>query len=222
MKLLKYNDLPQGGFAGLRERRFVMDEKLFKHRKNPEAFNGIGRFVYLADANFMPHGETGMHNHREIDVISVMIDGCIKHAGSLEHGQELKAGSVQVQRAGSAGFSHNEINPDATENHMIQIWALPDASGEPAGYKFYDLVLGEQTLVYGGNKNQAETFDSKTCITVTKLKPNQIVEHQGECMAYIATGEGFVGEEKITPKTLIKTNNLVFKALNQVFLILIH
>lgn len=222
MKQLNYIDLPQGGFAGLRERRFVMDEKLFKHRKNPEAFNGIKQFVYLADANFMPQGETGMHKHREIDVISVMIDGRIEHAGSLEHGQTLQAGCVQVQRAGGEGFSHNEINPDAKENHMIQLWVLPDVPGETAGYKGYDLLLGEPKLVYGGDKNQSKTFDSKTSIVVSQLKPNQILEHQGPCMIYIAKGEGDIEEEKLVPKTLIRTDNFIFKAQTEVFLILIY
>jgi quercetin 2,3-dioxygenase len=174
------------------------------------------------DANFMPHGETGMHNHREVDVISVMIEGSIEHAGSLEHGQALKAGCVQVQRAGGEGFSHNEINPDAKENRMIQLWVLPDSAGEPAGHKICDLLLGEQKLVYGGDKNQSETFDSKTSIVVGQLKPNQTLEHQGACMVYIAKGEGFIQDKKLLPKTLISTDNFIFKARTEVFLILIY
>ncbi len=222
MKILQYDDLPKGGFAGLRERRFVTDTKLFKNKKNPDAFDGIGKFVYLADANFMPHGETGMHKHREIDVISVMVDGRIEHAGSLEHGKALKAGAVQIQRAGGEGFSHNEINPDVTENHMIQLWVLPDSPGEPAGYKVYHPMLGQQMLVYGGTKNQTETFDSKTHITVTHLKSNQLLEHSGECMAYLAKGEGIIQEESITARTLIRTDSLLFKASKESVFILIY
>ena len=54
MDILKYDDLHQGGFAGLLERRFVTDSRLFGERKKAGVADGIGNFVYLADANFNP------------------------------------------------------------------------------------------------------------------------------------------------------------------------
>jgi redox-sensitive bicupin YhaK (pirin superfamily) len=107
-------------------------------------------FVYLADARFMPHGETHMHNHHEIDVISVLVDGRLSHEGSLQHGKNLYSNDVQVQRAGGEGFSHNEINPDENWNRMIQLWVLPEQAGQPADYKVYQPVTGELTRIYGG------------------------------------------------------------------------
>ena len=145
MDVLTFDDLPQGGFAGLIERRFVTDGRVFGRSKSPGAVDGIGGFVYLADANFMPKGETGLHPHRKIDVISVMVDGRISHAGSMQHGQNLDAGTVQVQRAGGEGFSHNEINPDDSENQMIQIWVLPDGlDGLRAAHQRYHQVHYDQ------------------------------------------------------------------------------
>jgi hypothetical protein len=99
------------------------------------AWSGIGNFVYLADARFVPKGETGMHPHREIDVISVMVEGRIAHGGSLEHGQELNPFDVQVQRAGGEGFSHNETNPDdmlgsVTPKTVLSQLAAPQADIE--------------------------------------------------------------------------------------------
>ena len=185
MDILRYDDLHQGGFAGLLERRFVTDFRVFGQHKRPETSNGIGNFVYLADANFLPNGETGMHPHREIDVISVMVDGRIDHAGSLEHGAQLEAGMVQVQRAGGEGFSHNEINPDASPNHMIQLWVLPDEAGEPAGYRVYTPEQGERLHVYGGGKDQDERFYSRTSIDVANLDAGQSVTQDGEVMAFL-------------------------------------
>ena len=83
----------------------------------------------------------------------------------------------------------------------------------------YHPVLGEQTLIYGGNKNQTQTFDSKTHMTVTYLEANQVLEHSGECMAYLAKGEGVIQEEELAAKTLIRTNNLIFSASNNAILI---
>ena len=86
MKILHRDDLILGGFAGLREHRLVTDSRVFGDHKRSEAWDGIGNFVYLADARFLPKGETRFHNHKEIDVISVMVEGRIMHKGSLEHG----------------------------------------------------------------------------------------------------------------------------------------
>jgi len=222
MKILKYDDLPQGGFAGLSERQFVTDERVFGTRKNPVAANGIGNFVYLADANFLPKGETGMHPHREVDVISVMIDGRIKHAGSLEHGMSLEAGMVQVQRAGAEGFTHNEINPDTSQNHMIQLWVLPDESGEPAGYRIYSPKQGQRLRIYGGSKDQHECFYSRTLIDVAHLEKGQSLEHQGETLIYLAKGSAIINGETIPAQTLVRSNDLVLQAETNSQLILIY
>ena len=92
MQILSRDSLPLGGFAGLLEHRVVTDSRVFGKHKSPVTAEGLGNFVYLADAQFNPKGETGMHPHKEIDVISVMIEGRVSHAGSLEHGKSLEAG----------------------------------------------------------------------------------------------------------------------------------
>ena len=83
----------------------------------------------LADAKFFPNGETHLHPHKEIDVISVIAEGRISHKGTLEEGTILHVNQVQVQRAGGEGFAHNEVNPDNKENRMIQLWVTPEKSG---------------------------------------------------------------------------------------------
>jgi hypothetical protein len=222
MKVLPFDDLPQGGFAGLREKQFVTDARIFGFHKQPEASNGLGNFVYLADANFQPHGETRLHPHREIDVITVMVEGNIHHEGSMEQGQNLGPGTVQVQRAGGEGFTHNEINPDDTENQMIQLWFLPDDAGQPAGYRVYEPIRGERTRVYGGPKNQGQTFDSQTRMDVLLAQPGQTIEQPGESMLYVAKGQGHIEGNPIPPRSLIRTQNLSFTAENEAHLILIY
>lgn len=222
MEMLKYDDLPQGGFAGLLERKFVTDVRAFGDRKNPAAFDGIGNFVYLADANFQPNGETGMHPHREIDVISVMVDGQINHEGSLEHGQGLDAGMAQVQRAGTEGFTHNEINPNDSPNHMIQLWVLPDEAGEPAGYRVYTPENGSRLQIYGGSKDQEERFYSQTAIDVANVDVDQSVNHEGDVMAFLSKGSGIANGEPVSERTLIRSNGLEFKAKASSQLILVY
>ncbi|WP_372766162.1 hypothetical protein [Pseudoalteromonas sp.] len=85
MKLLTKNSLPLVGFAGLTVHRLVTDSRLFGSQKSPLIFEGLGQFVYLADEKFNPFGETAMHPHKEINVITVMLEGTVVHKGSLEH-----------------------------------------------------------------------------------------------------------------------------------------
>lgn len=222
MEILHRDDLPLGGFAGLREHRLVMDPKVWGDRTDPGAWVGLKNFVYLADARFLPKGETKMHSHREVDVISVMVAGRITHAGSLEHGKAMGANDVQVQRAGGEGFSHNEINPDDDENRMIQLWVLPEVAGEPAGYKFYRPKRGKLTRVYGGANGQETTFASRTLIDVSLLEPGQTVSVEGRYLAYVTRGKGFIKGETVKDGDLVRGEGLNFDAAEDAQLIVIH
>ena len=209
MQILRKDDLPLGGFAGLTETQLVVDSRLWS---SPAAWDGIGNFVYLADANFQPHGQTNMHPHKEVDVISVMVDGRIAHEGSLEHGKSLNANQAQVQRAGGEGFSHNEVYPDGEPNRMFQLWVLPETPGEPAGYKFYNLELGHTTRIYGGSASQPDTFSSRTVLDVGRLEKKQSISKTGEFLVYVPRGQGLLNGEPVKDGDLIRGQNLEFSA----------
>jgi len=198
MKILSRDSLQLGGFAGIQEHRLVTDSRIFGARKKPETSEGLGNMVYLADAQYSPNGESGMHPHSEIDVISVIIEGRVSHEGSMEHGKDLFAGDVQVQRAGGEGFDHNEINPDNSKNRMLQVWALPETKGQPASYKSYTPKLSGVTRIYGGSKSQSETFDSHTIIDIVHLKAGKSITLDGGQLFYVITGEATVSEVKNT------------------------
>lgn len=219
---LQRDSLTEGGFAGLREYQLVKNPKAFGSAANNDgSWSGISNFVYLADARFMPHGETRMHSHHEVDVISVMVDGNIAHQGSLGHGKNLKTNDVQVQRAGGEGFSHNEMNPDSEWNRMIQLWVLPEVSGQPASYKVYQPKHGESTRIYGGSDVKS-AFPSHTQIEVALLEKDQSIEFVGDYIAYITRGNGMANDEAISDGDMIRGNNLGFIALDDVQLIIIQ
>jgi len=222
MEILTFEQLPQGGFAGLIEKQFVKDSKVFSPIRKGIAADGIGNFVYLADANFLPHGETRMHPHHEIDVISVMVEGEITHQGSLEHGQSLVVGQAQVQRAGGEGFSHNEINPNGSYNQLIQLWVLPENAGEPSGYKVYQPKKNELTTIYGGDKSQSETFDSHTYLKLANVDADTELSQSGQALAYLSKGDAIISGQTIKARSLIKVDDgFTYKALSAGQLIVI-
>jgi len=223
MEILKRNSLTEGGFAGLKEHRMVKDPKMFGPQENNDgSWPGLDNFIFLADARYMPHGETRMHSHHELDIISVMVDGRIAHQGSLAHGKNLSSNDVQVQRAGGEGFSHNEINPDASWNRMIQLWALPEVAGQAADYKVYKPVTGELTRIYGGENNISTDFPAKTKIDVALLNNGQQIEVDEPFLAYITRGKGIANNEPVEDGDLIRGSTIKFKARDDVQLIIIH
>jgi len=209
MNVLHKDSLPLGGFAGLKEHRLVVDKRI---GGRDDTWDGIGNFVYLADAYFDPFGETKMHSHREIDVISIVLKGDIQHEGSLEHGTALSTGQVQVQRAGAQGFAHNELNPNPNKNRMIQLWVLPENYGEPAGYKLYDVEQNKLTQIYGDTKDQSTTFDSHTVLEVGRFSKAKNINKSGDFLAYITEGDAIVNNTKVKDGDLIRGTDLHFTA----------
>lgn len=222
MKIINRNMLRRGGFAGLRETRMVMSPKIFRGRREAGTSPGIGKFVYLADARFLPHGETRLHEHHEVDVISVMVEGRIQHEGSLEHGQELHVDDVQVQRAGGEGFSHNEINPDDEKNRMIQIWVLPEVMGEPAAYKMFRANAGARTRVYGGPAEQEDTFPARTAVDIVHIDAGKTIKQPGRSLVYITEGVGTSEQKTVREGNLVDTRDFNFKAIEDSKLVMVY
>jgi redox-sensitive bicupin YhaK (pirin superfamily) len=219
--ILHRDDLPLGGFAGLREHRVVVDPRAFGPQPTGGAWPGIGNLVYLADARFVPHGETRLHPHRDIDVISVVVEGRIAHEGSLGDGHPLSAPDVQVQRAGGEGFTHNEINPDPAQNRMIQLWILPEAPDEPASYHVYRPALGAQTRVYGGPASQSDTLPAKTVLDIAQPRAGDTVSVEGAYLAYLTKGGGVLADGRaVVDGDLIRGENLRFEARHDTQLVL--
>jgi len=222
MRIINRNTLRRGGFAGLRETRLVMSPRVFRNQTENGTSAGIGKLVYLADACFLPHGDTRMHEHHEIDVISIMLEGRIHHEGSLEHGQELQVNDVQVQCAGGDGFSHNEINPDASKNRMIQLWLFPETPGGPANYQLLRAGTSGRTRIYGGQPDQDETVAARTVVELVHLDEGETVEHAGSSLAYITAGQGRSDDEILTEGSLVESRDFNFKASADSKLILVY
>ncbi len=222
MEILERNKVPKSRFAGVREHRLITDPRVFGADTGEGAWAGFGNLVYLADARLVPAGETGMHSHREIDVVSVMVQGRMQHEGSLEHGQSLMANEVQVQRAGGEGFSHNEINPEDSHNRLIQIWVLPEREGEPAGYRHYRLRQNGLTRVYGGESGREDAFAANTIIDIACLNSGQSMDVDVPFLAYLTRGKGFANEDILVEGTLLRGDQLTFDCTEDAQLILAY
>src|SRR4029453_9335299 len=71
----------------------------------------------------------GMHGHRDMEIVTIVLSGALEHKDSLGNGEVLRPGEFQRMTAGR-GIRHSEFNPSATEPvHLYQIWLLPRAAG---------------------------------------------------------------------------------------------
>jgi quercetin 2,3-dioxygenase len=95
----------------------------------------------------------GMHPHRDMEILTWMLDGSLEHRDSMGSGAVIRPGELQHMTAGT-GVMHSEFNPSAKQAaHLLQIWIVPERKGLKPAYEqleFPDAELrGQFHLVAG-------------------------------------------------------------------------
>src|SRR5262249_27595355 len=75
------------------------------------------------------------HGHRDMEIVTLVLEGALEHRDSMGNGEVLRPGEFQRMSAGT-GILHSEFNPSPQEPvHLYQIWLLPDRKGHEPSYE---------------------------------------------------------------------------------------
>jgi redox-sensitive bicupin YhaK (pirin superfamily) len=106
----------------------------FAHYHDPR-YMGYSVLRVINEDVIAPSRGFGMHPHNDMEIITYMLDGELRHEDSLGNGSVIRKGDVQRMTAGS-GIVHSEDNASNTSSaHLLQIWIVPERTNLHPGYE---------------------------------------------------------------------------------------
>ena len=121
-----------------------------------------------------------MHPHRDMEIITYILEGALEHKDSLGTGSVIRPGDGQRMSAGS-GIRHSEANPSKTDAaHLLQIWILPDREDIKPSYEQKAFPSEEKRgklrlIASPDGKDGSVTIHQDARLYVTLLAPGETV-----------------------------------------------
>ncbi|OGG45832.1 MAG: quercetin 2,3-dioxygenase [Candidatus Handelsmanbacteria bacterium RIFCSPLOWO2_12_FULL_64_10] len=130
-----------------------------------------------------PGAGFGTHPHRDMEILTVVLEGALEHKDSMGNGSVIRPGQVQRMSAGT-GVTHSEYNPSKAEPvHLLQIWVLPERRGIEPGYEEGEFPAEERRgkwrlIAARDGREGAVRWHQDADLYVTLLAPGEQVTHR--------------------------------------------
>ena len=148
----------------------------------------------------------GTHSHKDMEIISYVLDGALEHKDSLGTGSIIVPGDVQLMRAGT-GITHSEYNPSKKESvHFLQIWIFPENLDLEPSYQQKNFVkrrkINHLTLV------ASKTGEEESLTISQDVKMYVLDLEKGKSFSYVLSADRMAWVQVARGRILLNGNPL--------------
>ena len=145
-------------------------------------YQGFGHLRVINQDRVEPGKGFQTHGHRDMEIVSYVLDGTLEHKDSMGHGSQMRPGDVQLMSAGT-GVTHSEFNASGTDPlHFLQMWIIPRERGTTPRYEQRNFPEAERTgqlrlVVSPDGEADSVRIGQDARLFAGLLEPDQQVAH---------------------------------------------
>lgn len=156
---------------------------------------GFGNLRVINEDTLIPAGGFAPHDHSEMDILTLVLDGALRHEDDQGNVALIRAGDVQAMSAGT-GVRHSEVNASTTEvARFLQIWVIPDETGDTPKYAQAKVPVTGGVLLAGPDAQALLPLRSRTRLWLRRFSEGETFGVSGSTDTFVHLIDGLADAE---------------------------